>query len=116
MQTVTTNVPGPPIPLYLLGRKLRRLHPYVPIGDSVHISVAILSYLGRLSFGITADPDAVPDLDVLTKGIRRGPGRAGIGRGGRPAVAADGHPAAAGDGPGAPPVTAGRAYTAARAG
>jgi diacylglycerol O-acyltransferase / wax synthase len=72
VQTVTTNVPGPPIPLYVAGRKLLRLHPYVPLGDHVRISVAILSYRGQLNYGVTADPDAVPDLDVLTKGIRRG--------------------------------------------
>jgi diacylglycerol O-acyltransferase len=72
VQTVTTNVPGPPIPLYVAGRKLLRLHPYVPLGDHVRISVAILTYRGQLNYGVTADPDAVPDLDVLTKGIRRG--------------------------------------------
>ncbi len=72
VQTVTTNVPGPQLPLFLLGRKLVRIHPYVPIGDNVRISVAILSYLGRFSFGITADHDAVPDVRVLAKGIRRG--------------------------------------------
>jgi diacylglycerol O-acyltransferase / wax synthase len=47
-------------------------YPYVPIGDNVRISVAIFSYLDRFSFGITADYSAAPDLDVLTKGIRRG--------------------------------------------
>lgn len=72
VQTVTTNVPGPRLPLFLLGRRLARIYPYVPIGDNVRISVAIISYLERLSFGITADRDAVPDLAVLAKGIRRG--------------------------------------------
>jgi diacylglycerol O-acyltransferase / wax synthase len=72
VQTVTTNVPGPPVPLYLLGRKLARLYPYVPIGDNERISIAIISYRRRLTFGITADYAAVPDLDVLATGIRRG--------------------------------------------
>jgi diacylglycerol O-acyltransferase / wax synthase len=72
VQTVTTNVPGPPVPLYVLGRKLVRIYPYVPIGDNERISVAIFSYTGRLTFGITADYAAVPDLAVLTRGIRRG--------------------------------------------
>jgi hypothetical protein len=44
----------------------------VPIGDNVRISIAIFSYLDRFSFGITADYNAAPDLDVLVKGIRRG--------------------------------------------
>ncbi len=74
VQTVTTNVPGPQFPLYLLGRKLVELYPYVPIGDNLRIGVAIFSYLDRLSFGITADYRAVPpeDLDVLSTGIKRG--------------------------------------------
>lgn len=48
------------------------LHPYVPIGNSARISIAILSYLDTVSFGIIADYDAVPDVDVLVRGIRRG--------------------------------------------
>ena len=48
------------------------LYPYVPIGNSVRISIAILSYLDTVSFGITADYDAVPDMDVLVQGIRHG--------------------------------------------
>ena len=47
-------------------------YPYVPIGDNVRISVAIFSYLDRFTFGITADYDAVPDLDILADGIGRG--------------------------------------------
>jgi diacylglycerol O-acyltransferase len=68
VQTVTTNVPGPRDPLYVLGRRMIVLYPYVPI----RISIAILSYLDTVSFGITADYDAVPDVDVLVQGIRRG--------------------------------------------
>jgi diacylglycerol O-acyltransferase len=72
VQTVTTNVPGPRLPLYVLGRRMTVLYPYVPIGNSVRISIAILSYLDTVSFGITADYDAVPDVEVLVQGIRRG--------------------------------------------
>lgn len=72
VQTVTTNVPGPRLTLYVLGRPMTVLYPYVPIGNSVRIAIAILSYLDTVSFGITADYDAVPDIDVLIQGIRRG--------------------------------------------
>jgi hypothetical protein len=72
VQTVTTNVPGPRDPLYVLGRRMAVLYPYVPIGNSTRISIAIVSYLDTVSFGITADYDAVPDADVLIQGIRRG--------------------------------------------
>jgi diacylglycerol O-acyltransferase / wax synthase len=72
VQTVTTNVPGPRCPLYVLGRRLTALHPYVPIGDSVRISVAILSYVDTVSFGVTADYDSSADLSVFTEGIECG--------------------------------------------
>lgn len=74
VQTVTTNVPGPRFPLYLLGRKLRELYPYVPIGDHLRTGVAVFSYLDRFAFGITADYRAVPksDLRALTEGIKGG--------------------------------------------
>jgi diacylglycerol O-acyltransferase len=72
VQTVTTNVPGPQFPLYILGRKMLHAHPYVPIGDNVKIAIAIFSYLGQLSFGITADSSAATDMDILAQGIHRG--------------------------------------------
>ncbi len=67
--TVTTNVPGPRQPLYALGRRAVEIVPYVPIADDVRVGVAIFSYAGRLTFGVTADYDAVPDVEVLTAGI-----------------------------------------------
>ncbi|HKR70602.1 MAG TPA: WS/DGAT domain-containing protein, partial [Streptosporangiaceae bacterium] len=72
VQTVTTNVPGPPFPLYVLGRKMLQAHPYVPIGDNVQIAIAIFSYLEELSFGVTADSNAAADVDILEPGIHRG--------------------------------------------
>jgi WS/DGAT/MGAT family acyltransferase len=72
VQSVTTNVPGPRRPLYVLGRPLTALHPYVPIGNTVRVSVAILSYVDTVSFGVTADYGSSPDLAVFTRGIQRG--------------------------------------------
>ncbi len=74
VQTVTTNVPGPRFPLYLLGRQLRELYPYVPIGDHLRTGVAVFSYLDHFAFGITADYRAVSksDLQALTDGIKSG--------------------------------------------
>jgi diacylglycerol O-acyltransferase / wax synthase len=70
--TVTTNVPGPQHPLYLRGRQMRAAYPFVPIGDGIRTGVAIFSYAGQLTFGVTADYDTVPDVEVLTDGIERG--------------------------------------------
>jgi WS/DGAT/MGAT family acyltransferase len=74
VQTVTTNVPGPRVPLFLLGRQMLAAYPYVPIGNGVRIGVAIFSYLNSFSFGITADYDSASDadLEVLTAGIQHG--------------------------------------------
>jgi diacylglycerol O-acyltransferase len=72
MQAATTNVPGPRTPLYLLGRQMMQIHPYVPIGNNIRISIGIFSYLDQLNIGVNADFDAVPDIAVLSAGIRAG--------------------------------------------
>ena len=69
VNTVTTNIPGPRYPLYLGGRRLVEMFPYIPIGQAIRISIGIVSYDGRLSFAATADADAVPDVDDLCAGI-----------------------------------------------
>jgi diacylglycerol O-acyltransferase / wax synthase len=72
VQTAATNVPGPRIPLYMLGRQMLYSYPYVPVMGSVRISVGIFSYGGQLAYGITADYDSVPDIEVLRRGIEAG--------------------------------------------
>ncbi len=67
--TVTTNVPGPQQPLYALGRRLVEIIPYVPIATTLRTGVSIFTYCGRVTFGVTGDFDANPDLDVLAHGI-----------------------------------------------
>ena len=62
---VVTNVPGPQYPLYLLGRRLHSLYPQVPLAAKQGLGIAIMSYDGRLNFGLLGDFDAMPDLDVL---------------------------------------------------
>ena len=81
VNAVTTNIPGPQQPLYLLGRRMREVIPYVPIAEGVRISIGIATYNGQVAFGVTGDYDAVPDLDVLCAAIEAVPGR--VGRRGR---------------------------------
>jgi len=69
VNTVTTNVPGPQIPLYVLGRRMLKAFPYVPLAGQVRVGVAIFSYDHQVNFGITGDFDAAPDIDVLCHGI-----------------------------------------------
>ncbi|MEQ0558006.1 wax ester/triacylglycerol synthase family O-acyltransferase [Amycolatopsis sp. NEAU-NG30] len=68
---VTTNVRGPADPLFALGRRILEIYPYVPIALRVRVGVAMLSYAGQVTFGITSDADAVPETDVLAKAIER---------------------------------------------
>ncbi len=62
---VVTNVPGPQLPLYVLGRQLRALYPMVPLAENTGLGIAIMSYNGQLNFGLTADFDALPDVETL---------------------------------------------------
>jgi diacylglycerol O-acyltransferase / wax synthase len=60
---VITNVPGPQIPLYLLGRRLVDPFPLVPLAKNQGLGIAILSYDGRMDFGVVGDYDVMYDLD-----------------------------------------------------
>ena len=68
---VVSNVPGPQQPLYLLGRRLREIYPFVPLSPQNHaISVGLLSYDGRVFFGLNGDRDVVGDLDDFATAVR----------------------------------------------
>lgn len=104
---VVTNVPGPQIPMYLLGARLLEAYPHVPLVDGLGLGIALLSYDGRIAWGFNADYDVVPDLadfvaDVgaayaaLREAAARLPARA-------PATAKTGAPAKAKQGAAAKP-------------
>jgi WS/DGAT/MGAT family acyltransferase len=67
---VVTNVPGPQMPLYMLGRELEEIVPMVPLAKNTALGIAIMSYNGALSFGLTADYDALPDVETLADELR----------------------------------------------
>lgn len=71
VNTIATNVPGPQIPLYAVGRRMVEVYPYVPLGMRLRIAVAIFSYDGKVSFGVTGDYDGAPDIDVLAQSIEK---------------------------------------------
>ena len=66
---VVTNVPGPQNPLYLLGRELDDCFPMVPLARNQGLGVAILSYNGRLNFGLVGDYDVMFDLEDLAEDV-----------------------------------------------
>jgi diacylglycerol O-acyltransferase len=100
--TVTTNVPGPRKPLYLLGRRMVEVLPYVPIASRLRTGVSIFTYCDQVTFGITGDYANAPEVDDLARAI---------GDGVRELVEAFGPPAAARSP--APKATAARSPTAA---
>ncbi len=64
---VVTNVPGPQVPLYVLGRQLEALYPMVPLAENTALGIAIMSYYGQLNFGLVSDYDALPDIEMLAQ-------------------------------------------------
>ncbi len=67
-----TNVPGPQIPLYAFGAQLREVLPVVPLAAEHSVGIAIFSYNGLVTFGVIADSESTPDIDVLAHGIEEG--------------------------------------------
>jgi WS/DGAT/MGAT family acyltransferase len=64
-----TNVRGSPTTLYAMGAPLRHIFPLVPIFAYHAVGIAVVSYDGEVVFGLNADRETVPDLDVLERGI-----------------------------------------------
>jgi WS/DGAT/MGAT family acyltransferase len=70
LNLTVTNVPGPPIPLYLAGSRLLTVFPVVPATGNHALTVGVLSYAGQLNLTAVADADACPDVDVFAHGLR----------------------------------------------
>jgi WS/DGAT/MGAT family acyltransferase len=67
---VISNVPGPQMPFYLLGNRMREVYPFVPLSPQGHaLSIGVVSYDGGVYFGLAGDRDAVRDIDDLAAAI-----------------------------------------------
>jgi diacylglycerol O-acyltransferase len=66
---VVSNIPAPQVPLYLAGAPLEASYPAMNLKEDCGLSVACTSAAGTMAFGLTADWDRVPDIDVLALGI-----------------------------------------------
>jgi diacylglycerol O-acyltransferase len=62
---IVTNVPGPQFPLYLLGREMDEIVPIAFLPENHALAIAIMSYNGKVDFGLLADYDAMPDLEDI---------------------------------------------------
>lgn len=67
---LVTSVPLPSLGLRLGGCPLTAVYPFAPLAQGQALAVAVSTYRGRVHFGLVADASAVPDLDVLARGVR----------------------------------------------
>jgi diacylglycerol O-acyltransferase len=65
INTIVTNVPGPQLPLYLHGARVRAFYPAVPLMQGMGLGIALTSYAGTMGIGFNCDPDIVPDVDLF---------------------------------------------------
>jgi diacylglycerol O-acyltransferase len=72
LNTVLSNVPGPQMPLYSGGSLMQDMYPLLPLTMNVALVTCVTSYNGGLHFGVIGDYDAIPDVDVIGDGLRRG--------------------------------------------
>ena len=66
---IVTNVPGPQIPLYVLGRELLDIFPVAFLPENHALAIAIMSYNGKIDFGLLGDYDAMEDVTLIAEGI-----------------------------------------------
>jgi diacylglycerol O-acyltransferase / wax synthase len=66
---IVTNVPGPQFPLYLLGREMEEIVPIAFLPEHHALAIAIMSYNGKVDFGLLADYDAMPDLEQVGEAV-----------------------------------------------
>jgi diacylglycerol O-acyltransferase len=66
---VVSNIPGPPVPMYILGCPLQAVYPMVPLADHHAVSVGMVTIHDQACFGIYADRQALPDVNVLAEDI-----------------------------------------------
>ena len=66
---IVTNVPGPQIPLYVLGRELQDVFPVAFLPENHALAIAIMSYNGGIDFGLLGDYDTMEDLEMLATGL-----------------------------------------------
>ena len=67
---VVTNVPGPQFPLYAAGARMLESYPVQPLLRDHALAIGVTSYDGAVHYGITADRDAIPDVEVVGQCIR----------------------------------------------
>lgn len=65
-----SNVPGPPVPLYLAGSRMEAMFPLGPVVHNQRLNLTVVSYLDQMYVGAIADREHVPDVGILVDHIR----------------------------------------------
>jgi len=66
---LVTNVPGPQMPLYVLGRKLDEAFPMAFLAKNHALAIGVMSYNGQVNIGLIGDYDAMPDIEMVARGL-----------------------------------------------
>src|SRR5690606_24312659 len=69
LTAVMTNVPGPPMPLYMAGARISGLMFWVPQSGRLGLGISIISYAGKVHVGVATDAGLVPDPDQIIDGF-----------------------------------------------
>jgi diacylglycerol O-acyltransferase / wax synthase len=83
---VVTNIPGPQFPLYLMGRRMERVFPMVPLAKNQGICIGVMSYDGQVNFGLIGDYDGMTDLEDLASDLESSVAELLEAAGGRPGL------------------------------
>lgn len=66
---IVSNVPGPPIPLYVAGARIVGVYPFGPLTEGSGLNITVLSNMGNMDIGVISCPDTVPGAEDITRGI-----------------------------------------------
>jgi hypothetical protein len=69
VNTICTNVPGPPVSLYTQGQRIETMVPLVPLAQGIGVAFAMLSYADTLTIGVTLDPALIRDGEKIVEGL-----------------------------------------------
>ncbi len=64
---VVSNVGGPASPLSFAGARMVAIYPMAPVADGIGLNITVVTYLGRLFFGLVACRDTGPDVDAIAR-------------------------------------------------